>query len=405
MLHHPTLSPEDLLLGHIRASSIRAQAYTYVVVASDTSFFNFTSHKGVAGLGPIGWQGQPLRGFVAHSGLALSPLGMPLGLLFQSSWVRAPEAAGQAKRRRERPLSEKESSKWVAGLRAVEAALPEEVGAVLVMDREADLFELFAAPRRAGVEWIIRSAQPRRVALVFGGSTSTLEEVVDQAPVGGRRTVLVHARADQAEREALLSIRWAPVQVLPPRHKGLSSHPPIRVWVVAATEENPPEGVAEPLRWVLLSTLPTQSVEEAWERVRTYALRWRVEQLHFVLKSGCRFERLQVDTASALQKALSLYSVVAWRLLYVLYLSREAPDAPAEEVVSPTEQQVLQAAVERPVQTVAQVVLAVAQVGGFRAYPSAPLPGVQSLWWGFRRLEAMVEGYQLALQQTQRHPP
>jgi hypothetical protein len=302
-------------------------------------------------------------------------------------------------------LEEKESVKWVEGIHAVQRALPESVGALLIMDREADIYAVLAAPRRAGVDLLVRAAQPRRVEVVQRGGSRTLWEAVAQSQALGERTVHVHPRPDRAGRDAVLTLRQVCVDVLAPRQGGTATKKRVRVWVVAAKEENPPEGVKEPLEWILVTSLPTATSQQAWERIETYAKRWQIERFHFVLKSGCRFERLQVDTVAALHKALSLYSVVAWRLLHVLHLSREAPQTPADQIVSPTERQVLEAALERPVTTAAEVVLAVAQIGGFRPVPSAPLPGVQSLWLGLRKLEAMVEGYLLARRILQRSPP
>ncbi|MCW3100507.1 MAG: transposase family protein, partial [Chthonomonadaceae bacterium] len=132
--------------------------------------------------------------------------------------------------------------------------------------------------------------------------------------------------------------------------------------------------------------------------VAYYAKRWRIERFHYVLKSGCELEKLQLDTFTTLQKALSLYSIVAWRLLHLTYLAREQPDLPCEEAISATERVVLERATGRSITTVAEAVLAVARIAGFRPVPSAPTPGVKSLWLGFRKLYDMVAGFQLARQ-------
>jgi hypothetical protein len=174
----------------------------------------------------------------------------------------------------------------------------------------------------------------------------------------------------------------------------------VRLQVVSACEENPPAGVSDPIAWVLLTTLAVPDGETALRLVGYYALRWRIERFHFVLKSGCRLERLQMDTFVTLQKALSLYSIVAWRLLYLLYLAREAPQTQAWEAVSDTERHVLECATGKPIRTIQDVVAAVAKIGGFVRVPSAPDPGVKSLWRGFRRLQDMVAGFLLASQQS-----
>jgi len=139
----------------------------------------------------------------------------------------------------------------------------------------------------------------------------------------------------------------------------------------------------------------------ARQLIEFYAFRWRIERFHFVLKSGCRFERLQLDDFLTLRRALSVYSVVAWRLMYLMYLAREIPDSRVDEAFSEVETQVLALATGKPIQSLRDALLAVAHVGGFRSTPSAREPGLQSLWLGYRQLEAMVTGFLLA----RNHPP
>ena len=192
-----------------------------------------------------------------------------------------------------------------------------------------------------------------------------------------------------------MSLRRVLVAVCPPRNDPAPKPAPVWLWAVAATEERPPEGVAG-IGWFLLTTLWVPDSETAGALVADYARRSRIEAFHYVLKSGLGFECLQVDTLLGLQKALSVFSIVAWRLLHVLYLARHTPQAPATEAVSFAERRVLEEVEGAPIQTVAQVVLAVAKLAGFRPLPSAPRPGVKSLWLGWRKLADVVFGYQLA---------
>ena len=196
------------------------------------------------------------------------------------------------------------------------------------------------------------------------------------------------------------------------------------MWVVRACRESPPADGKEPITWVLLTTWPDVDAAMALQLVGYYALRWRIqrfhcagassafialahralslrwriERFHYVLKCGCGYEKLQCDTRAALHKALSLYSIVAWRLLFVMYLARDAPDTPAHEVLSPDEKDVLQRRVGKPIHTAHDAMLAVAKLAGFVAVPSAPLPGIKSLWLGFRKLQDVVAGFLLARQ-------
>ena len=145
-----------------------------------------------------------------------------------------------------------------------------------------------------------------------------------------------------------------------------------------------------------MTTLPVTDGTTAQELVGYYARRWLIERFHFVLKSGCGYEKLQMDTLATLQKALSLYSIVAWRLLFLTYLAREVPETPAQEAISGIETEVLERMTGQRITTVGEAVLAVAKIAGFVPVPSAPIPGVKSLWLGFRKLHDLVSGFQLA---------
>ena len=408
ILHHKETSADDLLHGHVRATSLRAQAYPFILVASDTTNLDFTSHHATAGLGPIRTQPQ-MQGFFLHSALAITPQGIPLGMLHQQVWVRDqsqtaksnPQTAksnpqtAKSNRRCKRPLAQKESRKWGEALQGVQKALPSSQRALLLQDREADLFDFFCAPRREGLDLLIRATYPRRLLVSDPWGPATLKEAAQQAPLIGTRCVTVHARPNRAAREAQVCVRTTRVWVLPPKNSPTPKPPAVCLQLVYAYEPNPPPDVQEPLEWVLLTTLPVGDPSEAMTLLDDYTRRWLIERFHFVLKCGCGFEKLQLDQFTTLHKALSLYSIVAWRLLYCTHLAREAPQMPAEEVVCPTERQILELATGQSITTVKQALMAVAKIGGFVALPSDPNPGVMSLWIGFRKLHDMLAGFLL----------
>jgi hypothetical protein len=397
ILHHEETTQEVLLSGHIRATQLRCQQEARILIASDTTTFDFSGHKATQGLGPIS-EKEHQQGFFVHSALAMTTTGVPLGLLHQSSWARDPDQVGLAKQRRNRAAADKESDKWLQALRAVEKALPSTQKAVLIQDREADVFAFFSAPRREGLDLLIRATQPRRIHTHGEGGPTTLLLAVAQAPIVATKTVQITPGPKRVERDAFLRVRAATVFVRPPRKGSDPQGAAIELSVVRASEENPPEGVQEPLEWVLLTTLPVHCAEDALRVLDDYTFRWRIERFHFVLKSGCGYEQLQLDRLDTLQKALSLYSIVAWRLLSLTYLARDAPDTPCEEAISVFEKDVLQLATRKPVKTVKDVILGVANLAGFVPVPSAPHPGVKTLWQGFRKLQDMTAGYLLARQ-------
>ena len=397
ILHHEKSSAEDLLLGHVRATSRRCQKEKFVLVASDTTITNFTAHKATKGLGLIGDK-KSQRGFLIHSALALTPEGVPLGLLHQNAWVRDPDTFGTAQERRERPFEEKESYKWQEAVQGIQDALPEDVRALVIQDREADIYDFFVAPRERRIGLLILATHPRRVEREPGSEATHVLDAVAQTPVIGVTDVRVRARPDREARTASLCVQVQRVRIRAPKHGLSSQKASVTLTVIRAYEKLVAEEVKEPLEGVLFTTEAVPDAFTALTLVGYYAKRWQIERFHFVLKSGCEFEKLQLDPFTTLQKALSLYSIVAWRLLHLTYLAREQPELPAEEAISATEREVLERATGRGITTVAEAMLAVAKIAGFRPVPSAPTPGVKSLWLGFRKLCDMVVGFQLARQ-------
>jgi hypothetical protein len=396
------IEPSAITAAHRTAaiSRIQAQEHALVLAIQDTTELNFTSHPALAGRGRISRPGQ--YGILVHSVLAVSATGVPLGLLHQQSWTRDPATTGKATTRRQRPSSEKESQRWLDGQEATLAALPPELDVLTIADAEADIYDLLAAPRRDGADILIRATHNRRLATEEEDALAYLWTTLGAAPRAGRHTITLGATPTRGEREAILHIRVQTVTIAPPHHHLKRAQcRPITVGAILVTEEEPPAGV-EAVSWRLLTTVPVSSLADALALVEAYTVRWLVERYHFVLKSGCRIEALQLDTVERMERALAAYAVVAWRLLWLAYLAREEPDGDGEGLLTPREGVVLGAWMEQhrhswPEQpTTREVVRAIARMGGFLGRRGDGEPGVKVLWRGLRTLDLLVEGYDLA---------
>ena len=144
----------------------------------------------------------------------------------------------------------------------------------------------------------------------------------------------------RSERTAKLSLRYMPVQFQPSQYH--KDKEPIEVWVIHALETAPPPEV-EAIEWFLLTTLEITSAEKAVKCLRWYCLRWRIEDWHRVLKSGCRIEEYAHRSAERLRRAIAIDLVIAWRIMLMTLLGREAPELPAEVVFTDLEIEVLDA--------------------------------------------------------------
>jgi hypothetical protein len=383
LFEHQETTVARLLAGHIAETAARCEEYDLVLAVQDTTSFEYNGHKAKQGLGPTN-DSPHGRGLFAHTVWAMSPEGLPLGTLHVQMWVRDAAEAGSRHQRRQRPPAEKESHKWRTGLEGLEAALPLNQPVLLIQDREGDVFDFLAAPRRANTHLLIRASQPRAVTVASGDGSGTLQrstlfEAIAAAPALGTLTVRVGRRPGQPERDATLTVRGREMAIQAPQRQGVARTPQ-RVWVIQAREEHPPEGV-EALEWVLISTLPVRTNAQAYQMVRYYSRRWGIERFHYTLKH-----------------ALALYYVVAWRLQHLTHLARLEPERPAQDVLAADEVAVLSRSERRPIPTIQEAVRAIGKLGGWTPSRSAPEPGVKVLWLGIRRLEAMVEGWRLAHQ-------
>lgn len=388
------VSASQILASH-RASVVeRANRQAVVLAIQDTTDLDFSGLKATTGLGFICQTTQ--QGMKLHSCFAVSGDGEPLGLLHQYTWSR-PERSGQREQRRKKPTSEKESQRWLDTLTAAEVGMAESVCLVHVGDREADIYDLFVQPRQPHSELLIRATHNRKVTGEFGYLIPTLE----QAPIQGQLTVEIPRNPNRAARQATLNIRAMAVEIAVPRN---GQHPagqlPTHLNALLVEEVAPSDG-GSPIRWLLLTTLPIETFEQACQCVRWYSLRWIIERFHFTLKSGCRIEQLQLETATRLGKALATYSIVAWRLMWLTYEARLHPEASCTVILQPAEWRLLRRKFaphnrSQTPPTIRQAVRWIAQLGGFLARKGDGEPGVKTLWRGLGVLHHLLEGARLA---------
>lgn len=390
------VAPEAILAAHVAVTRERIVGEERILALQDTTALDFTAHPALVGAGPLAHPAQ--TGLWVHSVLAVSGDGVPLGLLHQHVWTRDPATTGRRQTRRQRPTAAKESQRWLAAHAATQAVTPPGTPVITVADREADIYDLFAQDRSPQHDLLIRAAHDRRVT----AETRYLWETARAVPVGAVVPVAVGRRAERPPREALLTLRWTPVTLEPPRHRpDRAALGPVPVTAILAQEPVPPPG-EPPICWLLLTTRPVADGEAALGCVRWYAQRWLVERFHYVLKSGCQIEALQLRTTARLERALAVYVIVAWRLLWLTYLSRADPEQPCTAALTTDEWQALfrarYPATPLPTQPppLGQAVRWLARLGGFRDRAGDGEPGVKALWRGWRRLDDLTLGWRLA---------
>ncbi len=316
------------------------EEYKVVLSVGDTTFLDYRSIKlKREGYGPTGNGGN---GLILHSALAIEPeQGQTLGLLWQKVWnrehKRSPpknETAKQKKQRqaqnrktaRQRTFAEKESYKWVEALIEVEKQVEVNTRVIHIFDREracphlGDISEVFDQLRQikhTGV--LVRAAHNRSL----DQNSERLWAKMESEPIRFEQEIDVPATANHKARRTKLAVRFSAVNLRTPYR--FEDRDPLKVYAVYATELDCPEGET-PLSWMLLTTEVVEDVFIAATILRWYTYRWRVEDYHKILKSGCQSERYRL-AAVGMKTLLGFLSVIAVELLQVTYLHRTQPDA------------------------------------------------------------------------------
>lgn len=430
-------APDKILAAHRAAivERIRQGGYRRVLLVQDTMECDFTTHKKLQGSGPL--SGPERRGFFAHNLLVVTPgERVPLGLWHTFVYARDEPEDGKADPK-QLPIEQKESFRWLEGYReaCALAGLVPGCEVICVGDRESDIYELFVEyeQRRAQglpvAQLLIRSnkdrclepfafespgepgAVPGEPAAAPGepardkilsrlAAAPVLGTVKFHAPeaiqrnkkVKGSRQPPVHRSARTVEQE----VKAIPVRLQPPYRSAAAggAMPAVELWVVEAREVAPPAG-EEPLVWVLLTTLPVDTFEQAGEMLEVYLCRWEIELLHRVVKSGCKVEQIQLRFDFRIEPAIVLYLLVAWRLLYVMRLGRACPELPCDLVFEESEWKpvvvVLKgraALAHKP--TLGEMVHMVGELGGYVRRKNDPQPGMKSMWIGIMQVAAFA---------------
>lgn len=397
------IDPAAMLASHIMATRRRLAQVPLVLAVQDTTLLDWTTHPATTGLGPLAVLTH--QGLLAHTTLALTPERVPLGLLAQAVWARDPELR-RHQDHKQRPIEEKESQKWLHSLQAVSAARQDcpTTQFISIGDREADVYDLFVVARPPGVESLIRAAWDRKVA----HTEKYLWAALASARVAATTTVRVPRRGDQPARVATLTVRYRPVILRPPNSRAKDSLPNVPVWTVWVVEERPPPG-SPAVEWLLLTTVSVTSAEEALERVAWYACRWGIEVWHKLLKSGCRIEARQLETAERLRRCLTLYSVIAWRIQYATLLARAAPELPCTVLLEAEEWQALWVTIHKRATppgrppSLGEAVRWIGQLGGFLGRTRDGEPGAEVVWKGFQHLVDLTTMYRI-MRPTASHP-
>jgi hypothetical protein len=403
----PAVTLGAILEPHSRQAARRCAETRKVLVVHDTTECEFSGDSR-RNLGPLR---GPDQGFLAHVALAVAADGSrrPLGILGVQTWRRT--EMGNARHRDGtrrtggdyHKQADKESARWFKLIDQTEDRLG-GVEAIHVGDRETDAFHLLRDALDHDVRFVFRMAHDRVLLDEdderLGRTSEVLSDCDDvfemQVPLS-RRAAKPTPRSTESARDARiakLAVRGIKTRIARP-HYDRDSAPSLEVNLVYVREVDPPADV-EPVAWVLMTTEPIGTPQQLRHVIEIYRTRWLIEELFKALKTGCAFEKRQLESYETLTNALGIFLPIAWHLLLLRHQARTSPEQPAERVLSPVQIDVIRARDPKllPLRpTAADALRAVAYLGGH--FIKRP-PGWLVLGRGLEKLLDLEAGWRLA---------
>lgn len=410
---HKHITPQKMLYAHRCEfeAPLLAGVPRRLLQISDSTELDYTKKKGAAQLGSLNYVHQ--KGMLLHNSVLFNDLGLPMGLLWQSFVIRQDEDFGKSEARLSLPIEQKETYRWLQHFEQGQDFCQKYPGTELVYlaDSEADIMELFQSRREERMHLVVRSKHDRLLA----DGSSKLYERVSAQPLAGKYEARITHPVTQKERTATLEVRFCPVELT--QHRQVRSKPDrsvVQLYALQAREIDPPADVAEPVEWVLLTTLPIKSLEDALRVIGYYVLRWLIERFHYLLKSGgAEVEKLQLEKATRLQNAVTAYSVAAFKALKIRYWAEKSPESDIYQAgVKPIEHEALYTYAQKKVDkdilfdpnkppSIAQFCMVLGQIGGFFPSKRQCLPGFKILTRSLDKLKTIVDAYLIFCQRTE----
>ncbi len=402
------VSEQDILGGHFQATGERfADSDGPILILQDTTTFSYQREHperigftGKSGTRKVDGRNRPLTqcGILMHSSLAITTEGVPLGLAAIKFWTRRKFKGCNALKKKINPtrvpIEEKESYRWLENLKQSTALFSDPQRCVHIGDRESDIYELFCTAQDVGTHFLVRTCVDR----LAGDGAHTVADEMDEVRLKGLHRVQTSDQKGNVV-DVVLEIRYRRIKVLPPIGKQ-SRYPALSLTVIHARERGAPAN-RKPIEWKLITDLSVTSRREAIEKLDWYALRWKIETFHKILKSGCRAEESRLRTADRLANLISVFCIISWRLFWLTMINRTCPDAKPTVALTNVEIELLNCLVKdskraRKLPPLSRYLEKIAQLGGYLARANDSPPGNIVMWRGMRRLADMQFGFNLA---------
>ncbi len=385
-----------------------------ILVLHDTTQFTFTResteaigvlHRSYAGKGKDGRpRHHTVCGVLMYSSLAITTEGLPLGLTAIKFWTRSEFKGTNALKQKVNPtrvpIEAKESIRWLENLKQSTELLGEPSRCVHIGDRESDIYELFCAAQENGSKFLVRTCVDR----LAGDGQRTI--AVAKRRTKPKATYRVEVRdAKGTVSEATVKVKYLRLRVHPPIGKQ-KQYPALILTVIHASESSTPSG-RDKIDWKLITNLPVRCRKEALEKLTWYAMRWKIETFHKILKTGCRAEASRLRTAERIVNLIAVFCILSWRIFWMTMMNRVAPAASPLTALTQLETRLLDELLRedarersgrRQKRTLTQYLTKIARLGGYLARAKDPPPGNTVMWRGLSRLTDIGIGFIMGAQ-------
>lgn len=401
-----------ILAGHFQATRERFAATDGpILVLHDTTEFSYTREsKEAIGIlykscGSKDKEGRPrlhtVCGILMHSSLAVTAEGLPLGLAAIKFWTRNKFKGTNALKRKVNPtrvpIEAKESVRWLENLEQSTRLLGEPSRCIHIGDRESDIYELFCTAEESGTKFLVRTCVDR----LAGDGQHTIAALMRRIKIKAIHQVEVRD-AKGAVSQATVKVKYQRLRVYPPIGKQ-KEYPALTLTVIYAQEASTPRG-RDKIDWKLITNLPVHSRKDAVEKLTWYAMRWRIETFHKILKTGCRAEASKLRAAERIVNLIAVFCILSWRIFWMTMMNRLAPDSSPLMALTPIEVRLLDRLIpgatgkRRRVAVLSPYLIKVARLGGYLARRSDSPPGNMVMWRGLSRLTDIELGFLLGVQ-------
>lgn len=393
------VTESKIIEPHLQQTQERVCQQPVVLCSSDTTSLNYTTRKTLKDSGYI--SSNNAQGFFMHTTIAITPDRLHLGIIDQKLWAREKQKTTRSSKERERMmLDEKESYKWLEAYRSCGELAKKcpNTNFIYITDREGDIFEIFYEKEKIGVDFVVRSKHNRTV-YPSDEKPNKLFEAVENSKILGEISFEIIKREDGTKRQVHQTIQTETFEIKS-RYGADNPLQKAKINVVYLKEFNPPEG-EEPIIWRLLTSLPIRTQQEVEIIIKYYLCRWEIEVFFKTFKSGCKVEEKSLRSAERLYPLFNFFLIIAWRVNFLLHMSRITPDISCAYYFEESEWRAGYIAATRNREpltsppTLSEMMGYIGRLGGHLGRKKDFQVGVKAIWIGICKLHNYADAWDL----------